>query len=100
MSIYRAVLSQHRVICCELSQFVVLVAGAIAIQIPLTGLLVGSARRRVFDKKFVEKAKSAGLLDEHKKITGADSLPSGGYPDMVRKAVKLSGLLAFCLLNM
>lgn len=34
----------------------------------------GGARRKAFDADFHKAAKSSGLLEEHKKATGADRL--------------------------
>lgn len=55
----------------------------IAAQIVVTGgRFVSGARRKVFTAEFFRKAKESGLLEEHKKATGSDKLPTGGYPDM------------------
>ena len=65
--------------------YVIMVAAAIGLQIPLIGgIYVGAARRAAFGKGsgFIEKATKAGLPEEHKKAKGTDRLPSGGYPDM------------------
>jgi hypothetical protein len=63
--------------------WVVISAAAIAAQIVVTGFrFVNGARSKAFGADFFRRAKDAGLLEEHKKATGSDKLPRGGYPDM------------------
>jgi hypothetical protein len=63
--------------------YAVLAAAAIAAQVVVVGFrYVGAARSKVFGKDFFGKAKAANLLEEHKKASGSDKLPRGGYPDM------------------
>jgi hypothetical protein len=61
----------------------VIAAGILGFQVMTTGFdYVGKARSKVFNEAWRERAAKAGLLEEHKKATGADRLPKGGYPDM------------------
>ena len=67
--------------------FVVLAAAGISLQVLVHGFrFPGNARNTVFGKTFHEENKSkreyTQLLEEHKKATGEDRLPRGGYPDM------------------
>ena len=48
----------------------------------LTGRYVAFARGAVFTGGFFRTPAAKQLVDEHKKVTGEDKLPSSGYPDM------------------
>lgn len=62
--------------------YVIIAAGLLAFQTTILGFRYAGMGRKVFNsKEFQDKAASTGLLEEHKKATGKDALPRGGYPD-------------------
>ena len=67
--------------------YVVLAAAGISLQVLIHGFrFPGGTRGAVFGKNFHDEHKSnpayTQLLEEHKKATGEERLPRGGYPDM------------------
>ena len=62
---------------------VVLVAAGIALHVVVTSFrYVSAARGRAFNNAaYYHKARASGLLEEHRKATGSDKLPTSGYPD-------------------
>jgi hypothetical protein len=67
--------------------YVILATSAIALQVVIHGFrFPGAARGAVFGKTFHVSQKGSpayeALLEAHKKATGEDRLPQGGYPDM------------------
>lgn len=42
---------------------------------------VGAARRKVFNADYYKQPAVQALVEDHKKATGEQKLPQGGYPD-------------------
>jgi len=58
---------------------VMLIAGLIAFEIVAIGFIfVGMARYKIFNSTYLQ----SNFGDEHRKATGIDTVPNGGYPDM------------------